>query len=181
VQLCGHSYGGNVALHAAVMCPDRAHSLALFEPVFFRALYLAHDEQLFELAARFFAAYADRVTGGEPAAVSEMIEYWFGPGAFARLPTEVRGFLTSAAPKNGLDVRASLAEHITVEQLADFAKPVLVAYGGSSAPVAPAIARALVGFMPLARLQAIPGASHGMLDSHPSAVAELILSKSFRR
>ena len=53
----------------------------------------------------------------------------------------------------------------------------LVAYGGASPPVVPAIAKALVGFIPSARLEAIPGASRGMLDSHSGAVADLILSE----
>lgn len=178
VLLCGHSYGGNVALHAALSHADRVDSLALFEPVFFRALDLAGDLQVLEPAARFFAAYADRVTSGEPAAVGDMIDYWFGPGAFARLPALVQSFLTRAAPMNGVDVRASFAEQVTAEQLAGCAKPVMVAYGGASRPVAPAIAKALVDLMPLVQLYSIPGASHGMLESHPDAVADLILAEA---
>jgi pimeloyl-ACP methyl ester carboxylesterase len=61
------------------------------------------------------------------------------------------------------------------EQLAGFAKPVLVAYGEASPPVAPAIAKALVSLLPTARLHAIDDASHGMLDTHPDAVAALLL------
>jgi pimeloyl-ACP methyl ester carboxylesterase len=118
VRLCGHSYGGNVALHAAVKCADRIHSLALFEPVFFRALDLAGDWPDIKALLGFFADYADRVAGFEPAAISEMIDYWFGPGAFALLPARVQGFLRDAAPKNAFDVRASLAERVTIDQLA---------------------------------------------------------------
>jgi pimeloyl-ACP methyl ester carboxylesterase len=178
VRLFGHSYGGNVALHAALKHPDRVDSLALFEPVFFRALDLAGDVRMLEPAERFFAAYADRVADGEPAAVGEMIDYWFGPGAFTRLPASVQSFLTGAAAKNGLDVRAAFAEQITAGQLAGYAKPVLVACGSASPPVAPAIAKALVALMPLARLHPIPAAGHGMLDSHPDAVADLILAEA---
>ena len=57
----------------------------LFEPVFFRALYLSHNDQVLLPAKRFFVAYAERVTGGEPAAVGEMIDYWFGAGSFAQM------------------------------------------------------------------------------------------------
>jgi pimeloyl-ACP methyl ester carboxylesterase len=104
-----------------------------------------------------------------------MIDFWFGAGAFSRLPHQVQGFLTAAAPKNGLDVRSSLAEALTREQLAGFAKPVLVAHGAASPPVAPAIAKALASLLPAAHLSAIDGASHGMLDTHPDAVAALLL------
>jgi pimeloyl-ACP methyl ester carboxylesterase len=51
---------------------------------------------------------------------------------------------------------------------------VLIAYGGASPPAAPAIATALAGLLPRARLAAIDGATHAMLDSHPQDVAGLI-------
>jgi pimeloyl-ACP methyl ester carboxylesterase len=35
---------------------------------------------------------------------------------------------------------------------------------------------ALVGLLPRARPHVIPGARHGMLDSHPDALADLILA-----
>jgi len=54
--------------------------------------------------------------------------------------------------------------------------PVIVAYGSESPSVAPSIAKALVRFLPQARLEAILGANHGMLDSHPEAVVNLILA-----
>lgn len=176
VRLCGHSYGGNVALHAAVSHADLVRSLVLFEPVFFRALDLAGDTQAYGSATRFFTSYADKVSGGEPAAVGEMIDYWFGPGSFARMPEPVRGFLISRAAANAVDVRASFAEQLTHQQLASFSRRVVVAYGSDSPPTASAIAKALVGLMAKARLHTIPGANHGMLDSHAGAVADLILA-----
>ncbi len=176
VRLCGHSYGGNVALHAAIKCADSVHSLALFEPVFFRAMELAGDGPDIEPLSGFFADYADRVAGFELAAIREMIDYWFGSGAFVLLPARVQGFLRDAAPKNAFDVSASLAEQLTIDQLAGLTTPVIVAYGSESPSVAPSIAKALVRFLPQARLEAILGANHGMLDSHPEAVVNLILA-----
>jgi pimeloyl-ACP methyl ester carboxylesterase len=176
VLLCGHSYGGNVALHAAMTHADRVAGLALFEPVFFRALALAGDEAALATATGFFAPYAERVTGGEPEAVAEMIDFWFGPGAFLRLPAAVQTFLTEAAPKNGADVHAAFAEAISAAELGGCTIPARIAYGGASPPVAPAIATALTRLMPQARLHVIPGATHGMLESHPDGVADLILA-----
>lgn len=176
VRLCGHSFGGNVALHAALTRAERIVDLTLLEPVCFRALELTGDDAVRRPAAQFFAGYADRVVAGQVEAVHEMIDFWFGAGAFTRLPPPVRDFLIGAAPKNGLDVRSSLAETVTRAELAGFAKPVLVAYGAASPPVAPAIAEGLVSLLPSARLEGIAGASHGMLDTHPDAVAALLLA-----
>ncbi len=174
VHVCGHSYGGSVALHAAVANPSKVTTLTLFEPVFFRALELSGEDAVLQPATRFFAAYADRVTGGEPEAVSDMIDYWFGSGTFATLPLSAQGFLKAAAPKNGVDVRASLSEKLTPEQLAGFTNPTVVACGTASPATAPAIAAALARLLPHAQVEMIPGAHHGMLDTHANAVAAII-------
>lgn len=174
VLLCGHSYGGNVALHAALAHADRISSLVLLEPVFFRALQATGDTLELPAAAAFFSAYAERVTGGEPAAVYQMIDFWFGAGAFARMPAPVQGFLTAESPKNGVDVRAAFSERLGIEQLAGLRNRVMVAYGDTSPPVMLAICKTLAGLLPNSQLQGIPGANHGMLDGHPAAIAELI-------
>ena len=66
-----------------------------------------------------------------------MVDYWFGDGSFAQMHSSVRKFLIAGAARNGLDVRATFAERLTVDQLAGFANPVLVAYGGGSPPAVP--------------------------------------------
>ena len=174
VWLAGHSYGGNVALHAALARPARIKGIVLFEPVFFRALALTGEKRELEAVTRHFADYIRRVEGGDNAAVSRMIEFWFGAGTFARLPPPVQGYLTSAAPKNAADVKAAFAESVGAVELQAFAAPVLVAYGASSPPVVAAIARALAALLPRAEATAIADATHAMLDTHPEAVAALI-------
>ena len=42
--VAGHSYGANVALHAAIAQQSRVRGLVLFEPVFFRGLALAGED-----------------------------------------------------------------------------------------------------------------------------------------
>jgi hypothetical protein len=51
-----------------------------------RALELADEQEMLEKARTFFSSYVARILGGEPEAVSTMVEFWFGPGAFDRLP-----------------------------------------------------------------------------------------------
>jgi pimeloyl-ACP methyl ester carboxylesterase len=175
VWLCGHSYGGNVALHAALQEGTRVRGLVLLEPVFLRALHLAGDAAGFAAAADYFAAYTRRVDAGDNAAVASMVDYWFGVGAYPRLPPPVRDFLSGAAPKNALDVKSTFAETVTAEALRAFTAPVLIACGGASPTVAPAIAAALTTLLPRAQVRTIAGATHGMLDTHADAVAALIL------
>jgi pimeloyl-ACP methyl ester carboxylesterase len=172
--LCGHSYGGNVALHAALQRRERVKGVLLLEPVFMRALELAGERETLDKAAMFFRSYVARVLGGEPGAVSTMVEFWFGAGAFEKLPPSVQGFLVGAAPKNAQDVPAAFSEEVTKEQLNAFDRPFLIAFGEASPPTAPTIVHALAGLLPDAEVVSIPGATHGMLDSHPEAVARLI-------
>ncbi|WP_170181788.1 alpha/beta fold hydrolase [Phreatobacter stygius] len=175
VFLAGHSYGGNVALHVMAASPDRIRGLALFEPVFFRALELNGDQAALNEAGRFFASYATRAAAEEKDAIADMIDYWFGASAFNRLPPPVQGFLRASAAKNAGDVIASFAETLSGASLARFDRPLAVAHGTASAPVAVAIAQALGLLAPAARVVAIAGASHGMTDTHSREVAEIIL------
>lgn len=175
VRLVGHSYGGVVAVQAALQAkPGSIEALVLLEPVFFRALQLTNDRQALDPAAAHFEDYASRASAGEPGVVRLMIDYWFGDQAFARMPEPVRAYLDANAPRNAIDVRSSFNDTATREQLAAFVPPVRVVGGDRSPEVVRAIGRSILQLIPNARLEALAGANHGMLDSHPEAVARLI-------
>ena len=83
-------------------------------------------------AAAFFEDYASRALAGEPDAVRLMIDFWFGADAWDRMPQAMRDFLSAAAARNALDVCGSFREKVSMEHLASFQRPVLVAYGSLS-------------------------------------------------
>jgi pimeloyl-ACP methyl ester carboxylesterase len=175
VRLVGHSYGGNIALQAALQArPDAVERIVLLEPVYFRALQLTGDAAALEPAAAHFEDYARRATAGEPEVVRLMIDYWFGEGAFARMPDPVRGYLGASAGRNAIDVRSSFLGTSTAADLAALRRPVTIVDGETSPEVVRSIARALLTLLPNARMEGLAGANHGMLDTHPEAVARLI-------
>ncbi len=174
VWVAGHSYGGNVALHAALAERGRVKGIALFEPVFFRGLQLDGERRELEAARAHFEDYVRRVEGGETVAVYRMIDFWFGTGAFDRLPPPVRGFLENAAVRNAADVKAAFRETVAAADLAAFDRPAIVAHGAVSPPVVAAIATTLARLLPRAQALPIAGGTHAMLDTHPEAVAALI-------
>ena len=90
------------------------------------------------------------------------------------MPEPERGYLNANAGGNAIDVRSGFSDSVTVEQLAALDQPVMVAYGDKSPEVVPAISRAVVKLLPNARMEAIAGANHAMLDFHSEAVARLI-------
>lgn len=174
VRLAGHSYGGVVAIQAAAQASaGTVERMVLFEPVLFRALQITGNRDILDPAAAYFASYAARALAGESGVVRLMIDYWFGEGAFARMPDPVRAYLDANARRNALDVRSSFNDTVTVAQLASFTPPVLVICGDRSPEIVRAIGRGLLQLLPNARLDALAGANHGMLDSHPVAVARL--------
>ena len=174
VRLVGHSYGGVVALHAALRTKPGAVELAvLFEPVFIQALRLTDDPALGPVTAHF-EDYAGRALAGEEGVVVRMIDYWFGEGAFLRMPDPVRDYLNANAARNALDVRSNFRDTTTADQLAAFAPPVLIAHGDRSPDLVRDIGWAMLKLLPNARMQAITGANHAMLDTHSEPVAKLI-------
>ncbi|MDP1838842.1 MAG: alpha/beta hydrolase [Reyranella sp.] len=175
VRLVGHSYGGNIALQAALQVQAGAvERIVLLEPVYFRALQLTGDEAALKPAAAHFEDYARRATAGEPEVVRLMIDYWFGDGAFGRMPDPVRGYLSASAARNAIDVRSSFLGTSTAAELAALQCPVMIVDGETSQEIVRSIARALVTLLPNARMEGLAGANHGMLDTHPEAVARLI-------
>jgi pimeloyl-ACP methyl ester carboxylesterase len=175
VRLVGHSFGGNVALQAALTVrPEAIEQIVLLEPVYFRALQLTGDVAVLGSAAAYFEDYARRATAGEPDVVRLMVDYWFGEGAFARMPDPVRGYLGASAARNAIDVCSAFLGTSTAADLGRLHRPVTIVDGATSRDVVRSIGQALVKLLPDARMERLAGANHGMLDTHPEAVARLI-------
>ena len=93
-HLVGHSYGGAIALKAALGLRPRLASLVLYEPVLFAVLLRAAPQSD---PAREIAAVRDDVLAGAPAAAAErFIDYWMGKGAWAATPDSRRAALVDA-------------------------------------------------------------------------------------
>lgn len=171
VWLAGHSYGGNVALHLASLRPRQVRGLALIDPVFMRALSLIGQTDLLAVTEVFFTGYAAEVAAGNHAAIASMFAFWFGPGSFDTLPPTMREALQKLAPRNAADVQASFDDPLSAATLRSLRFPVRIFHGEHSPPVARAIATALAQLLPDAVADEIPGAGHGMTDTHADQVA----------
>ena len=88
VHLVGHSYGGGVALHAALARPGRVASLTLYEPSAFhllKAMGARGAGALAEILA-VAARTADGVISGDYRGVAaSFVDYWGGRGAWNAL------------------------------------------------------------------------------------------------
>ena len=178
--LAGHSYGGAVALAVALRGHVKPGALALLEPVCIPILLTTGDTGGFAAAKAIFDEYLRAWEGGDRLAARTMIEFWFGLGAFERLPAPVRDFLLQHTEPNVHDVRASFGERYSAEALRGLRVPVEVMYGTKSPDVSHRVASALVALAPDCSALTVEGATHALTTTHSERVAGAIAALAAR-
>lgn len=173
VTVMAHSFGGAVTLRA-LLDGLRIERAILLEPVALSILKTVGDEETLANAKTVLGAYFDAVDAGEPDAIHRVLEFWFGAGSFAAMPEPVRAYLNNRTAVNVRDVKATLADRYDPATLAELAVPTTVAVGTHTEPPMKRIVAALVGAMSGAHQVEIDGAGHGMLMTHPGAIAALL-------
>jgi pimeloyl-ACP methyl ester carboxylesterase len=175
VHLVGHSYGGGVALRAAIERPHRVASLSLYEPTAFHVLKsvaFGGDEALQEI--RHLAAdVTDAVANGAcRAAARRFVDYWNGPDAFDALKPEVQADLVRYVPKASLDFRALLEERTPLVAYRRLRAPLRILAGDRSPKPATVVAHRLARAMNPGALRIVEGAGHMGPFSHADIVAQ---------
>jgi pimeloyl-ACP methyl ester carboxylesterase len=177
IHLVGHSYGGGVALHAALSRPDRIASMALYEPTAFhllRQLGQPGAAALAEIAgvARHMGQHV--VAGDYRTAVAGFVDYWNGRGAWDALRPHVQTGLTRWAPKGPLDFHALVEEPTPADAYRTLTFPVLIMRGERAPAPTRLIADDLSRLLPASRLVVIGGAGHMGPLTHAAAVSAAI-------
>jgi pimeloyl-ACP methyl ester carboxylesterase len=179
VHLVGHSYGGGIAMQAALARPDRIASMTLYEPAAFHLL----DELGADGAAGFveIAAIArlvrDAVSAGDNAgAAAAFVDYWNGQGTWAGLSPHVQAALTRWAPKAPLEFAALMNARAVLEDYAALDFPILVLRGEHAPMPTRVIADALPDAMGCAGGEVIAGAGHIGPMTHGDTVSARIVA-----
>ena len=177
VHLVGHSYGGGVALHAALARPSRIASLSLYEPSAFHLLRAMGDQgaAAFEEISGVARTTGEGVVAGDYAGAARFfVDYWSGAGAWAALRPSVQTAIIRWAPKAPLDFRALIEEPTPLAAYRDLALPTLVLRGEHAPLPTRTIAETLPILLPQVRLAVIAGAGHMGPLTHASAVSKEI-------
>ena len=172
-HLIGHSFGGAIALKAAL--EDRGRrvlSLVLYEPVLFSGLIAEAPESA---AAREIVTLRDDTirlldAGDLPAAAERFIDYWAGEGTWAATPESRRPALASAMRTLRSQWHAAFHEPAPLSAFARINIPALLLTGVESNASTLAVARLVTAALPLIRRQEIEGVGHMAPLTHPDIV-----------
>jgi len=173
-HLVGHSYGGAVALRAALDMPERIASLTLIEPV---AFHLLRPFAPLWLEIRAVAqALTDAVRSGTPEqGMARFVDYWNGAGAWDALPDSERARLASCAARTLYDFAAVFAETADLRDYARLAMPTLLLSGENTTAPCRKLVDQLSVVLPRVRREVVAGAGHMAPLTHAEATNRLIL------
>ena len=171
VHLVGHSFGGTVALAAALAGTVEVRSIATFEA---NPLCLMLDrgrDDLFDAARQMSAAYEVAVQTGEVHAPRRIIDFWGGDGAWATMPEAVQEYCCDTAAANVLDWHTDFGFSPGLDDFAGLDIPVLLVRGALTNAAIVEMTEGLADCIPHARSVQIDGASHFLITTHPAQCA----------
>jgi pimeloyl-ACP methyl ester carboxylesterase len=177
LHLVGHGYGAAVALHFALLQPERVRSLVLYEPTLFHVLRERGPSQphATSVGMALSAAVQRRYEAGDLLGAGWVFhDYWCGDGAWERLAGERRQAIAQRMPKVAAELHALLGESTPLARYAALRMPVLLVHGQRTRTTARLIAKHLAGTMRQAELIELPGAGHSGAIDHPEALCRLV-------
>lgn len=176
VHLVGHSYGGLIALKAALGGKFSVKTLSLFDPVAFGVLYSSGDaEGLANLsAASADPRFSDRALAGTVEWAELFVDFWNGRGYWARLSEGQRKAFLSSGRKMTEEVLSLSFDRTTHQEYARIVAPTLLLTGSASPAAGFRTASVLAKALPQAQLVTVEGAGHMGPLTHADQVNALI-------
>lgn len=176
VSLVGHSYGAAVALIAALAHPGRVRAMALYEPTLFALVDAEAPPPNDADGIRHAVAQAGiALDAGNPdAAAAWFIDYWMGPGSWARMPEQRRPAIAASVVNVRRWAHALFTEPTPLAAFRSLDIPVLYMVGKRSTSAARGVARLLAAALPRVEVLAFDNLGHMGPITHPEPVNEAI-------
>jgi pimeloyl-ACP methyl ester carboxylesterase len=175
VRLIGFSWGGATGLYLAVTTPKVLTSLTVVEPEAYSLLRTENPRAFAEITG-LRDRWREHVRADRwYEALEEFVDYYNGPGSFARWPSDRReAFLDDQRARGDLwDVLFEAP--LTAEALMTVDVPVHVVEGSETSAVDHAICDVVRRRVPQAGHSVIEGAGHMMPLTHPAELARILV------
>ena len=171
-SLVGHSYGGAVALLAALRHRQRVRAMALYEPTLFALLDAQspppNDADGIKGAVARAVAALDK--GDADAAAGHFIDFWMGEGAWARTPDARKPPIAASVRNIRGWAHALMREKTPLAAFAALDMPVLYMTGRNSPASSLGVARLLTRVLPRVQVVELEGVGHMAPVTHPELV-----------
>ena len=176
VCLVGFSWGGATALRVATAAPELVDSLAVIEPEAY-ALLRTQDADAYTQICGLRDRWRMRVRAGRwHEAFEEFVDFYNGPGSFARWPRQRREEFLAAQQAKGDLWDVLFDDVLTVDALAALTVPVHVVEGSQTSAVDHAICNVVRRHVPHAQHTLIEGAGHMMPLTHPEPLTRVLVT-----
>lgn len=175
-SLVGHSYGGGIALMAALAHRQRLRAMALYEPTLFALVEQeSKSPNQVDGIRNAVAESMQALKAGDGARAARcFIDFWMSPGSFDRMPERVQA-ATVEAVKNIQGWKDALfGETTPAREFAALDVPALLMVGSKSPRSSRAVAQRLVRILPQAELLELDGLGHMAPVTHPDVVNDRI-------
>jgi pimeloyl-ACP methyl ester carboxylesterase len=169
-HVVAHSYGGLVALHAALAEPAAVRSLALFDPVAFAVLDPVADDDARRVLSGLDLAWDDPERW-----LRTFVDFWGGDGAWAGLREPVRVEFRRIGWVVSQGVASLMTDPTPLATYRALAMPVRLMTGELSPVPAQRVDRHLAGALANGRLDVIAGAGHLAPVTDPAEVNRRVL------
>lgn len=174
--LVGHSYGGAVALLAALRHRERVHALVLYEPTLFALIDAASPPpNAADGIRKTVALSAAALAASDPnAAAKTFIDYWMGAGAWSAKPAAQQKAIAAAIVHVAGWGAALFGETTPLAALQTLEMPVLLMLGSETTLAARAVALLLARSLPRVELVHLDGLGHMGPVTDPQRVDAVI-------
>src|SRR5262249_30605090 len=168
-HVIGHSYGGLIALRAALAAPETIRSLTVYDPVAFGALDpVAGRDALAPLEE------VDLTWGPGPEDrerwLRNFVDFWSGAGAWASLREDARAEFRRVAWAIREGVRTLTEDRTPAATYAALGRPLRLVTGERSPLPARRVVERIAAAAPGATLTVVPGVGHLRPVSDPAAL-----------